>query len=98
MKVPDVEWKVYRDESSFRRLNSTVLPIFDRVYSVRLNKKEQLNCSCSRGNVWGLPFAHTSCVANNFKSLWKGLCIHGISVIWWKSYYFNPFRQKIYLI
>ena len=75
--------------------NSTVLPIFDRVYSVRLNKKELLNCSCSRGNVWGLPCAHTLCVANSFKPLWKGLCIHDISVIWWKSYYLYSLRSKI---
>lgn len=95
MKVSDVEWKVYREKSSFRHLNSTVLPIFDRVYSVTLNEKEQLNCSCSRGNVWGLPCAHTLCVANSFKPLWKGLCIHDISVIWWKSYYLYSLPSKI---
>ena len=43
VKVADTEWKVYREKSSFRELNKIVVPIFDRVYSVKLNEKEQLN-------------------------------------------------------
>ena len=95
VKVAETEWKVYREKSSFRELNKIVVPIFDRVYSVKLNDKEQLNCSCSRAKVWGLPCAHALCVANSFQPNWKGLSIHDISVVWWKSYYLYSLPSMI---
>ena len=68
-------------------MDKLIVPIFDRQYTVKLCQEKQLNCSCSYSDIWGLPCAHSICVATSLKPHWLGITHHDVSVCWLKSYY-----------
>ena len=78
-------WKVCRCSSAMNATSDKHIPKFNRVHTVKFSKG-RLHCNCPLTPVWGIPCAHSICVASTMKSNWEYPSHRDVSVLWWKAY------------
>ena len=96
IRITEDSWKVTRCSTSFKELETKIIPMFKIVNTVKLCNNNRLQCDCSYNQVWGIPCVHSLSVANTFISdKWNGISHNDVSVVWWKSYYLYSLPDKV---